>query len=76
MVKHNADVNVSHQWVRVPIGRWMRRTDSRDDMTHYPILAYGLEGATLVIWNDGTHTLDSENESFPSVNWEIWSEVE
>jgi len=45
-------------------------------MTHYPILAYGLEGATLVIWNDGTHTLDSESESFPSVNWEIWSEVE
>jgi len=62
--------------ITVPKGRWLRRKDTREDLPRYTVLLYGLDDGVLVIWSDGTHSIEPEGKKFPSSNWEVWSEIE
>ena len=62
--------------VDVPRGGWLRRTDERDDVPRYGVLAYGLDDGVLLIWSDGSHTLEPRDKTFPASNWKVWSEIE
>lgn len=56
--------------ITVPTGRWLRRTDARDDRA-VPTYAYGLEEGVLVVWSDGKHTVEPKGYVFPASNWEL-----
>ncbi len=62
--------------IPVPEGRWLRRKDERDDLTKYTVLAFGLDDGVLLIWSDGSHTLEPKGKMMPASNWELWSEIE
>lgn len=50
--------------------------DNREDLKSYPVLAYGLDDGVLLIWNDGSHTLEPEGKVLPKSNWIVWDYVD